>query len=77
MGVAALILLGLFSFVILVPCIGTAILGVGLLKKIGRYPSKTPAFQISTFMKLAVLEIISFGMMAMLYHILTDYGNSG
>jgi F0F1-type ATP synthase membrane subunit c/vacuolar-type H+-ATPase subunit K len=77
MGGAAYILLGLFIFVVCVPCIGIAILGFNLMEKMGRYPSKTPAFQISTFLKLAILEIIAFGMLATLYHLLADYGKGG
>ena len=77
MGAAAFILFGLFTFVILVPCLGIAILGWNLMERMGRYPSKTPAFQTSTFFKIFFLEVIGFGMLAMLYHLLTDYGKGG
>lgn len=69
-----LILLLVFIFVMGVPCVGTAILGSRLMNRLGRYPSKTPAIQINIIAKLVALEIISFGMLTMLYHVLSDYG---
>lgn len=69
-----LILLLIFIFIMAVPCIGTVILGSRLMDRLGRYPSKTPAIQVNTIAKLVALEIISFGMLTMLYHVLSDYG---
>ena len=77
MFVAALILLAMFTFVITVPCVGIAILGYKLMDKIGRYPSKTPAFQTNIVVKLFILEIIAFGMLSVLYHLLADYSKGG
>lgn len=68
-----LILLLVFTFVMAVPCIGTIILGSRLMDRLGRYPSKTPVIQINTIAKLVALEVISFGMLTMLYHVLSDY----
>jgi len=70
---AMFVLIGIFVVIILVPCVGIAILGVNLMEKIGRYPSKTSAFQTSTFIKLFILEIISFGMLILTFHMLGDY----
>lgn len=74
---AILFLLMAFIVVVWLPCLGVAILGVRLMERMGRYPSKTPVFQMNTFLKLAVLEIIAFGLLATLYHLLADYGKSG
>ncbi len=72
-----LILFLVFAFIMGVPCIGTAILGSKLMNRIGRFPSKTPAIQTNIIAKLVALEIISFGMLTMLYHVLSDYGQGG
>ena len=71
---AAFILFGIFLFVIALPCIGAAILGWKLANRLAYHPSKTPAIQLSVVFKLVLLEIISFGLLLMLYHILADYG---
>jgi len=74
---AALILIGIFSVIILLPCIGISILGTNLMEKIGRYPSKTPAFQINTFIKIFILEIISFGLLILVFFVLSEYSKGG
>ena len=48
-------------FLISIPCISVAIIGYRMITKLGRYPSKTPEIQMSIFIKLVVIELISFG----------------
>jgi len=71
---AAFILIGMFLFIIGIPCIGVAILGTNLANRIAFHPSKTPAIQLSVMLQLFILEIISFGLLSLLYHLLADYG---
>lgn len=72
--IAALMLIGVFIFVIGLPCVGTAFLGVKMVKRLANYPSKTPVIHLSVVSQLVVLELISFGLLLLLYHILADYG---
>ncbi len=72
--VAALILIGIFIFVIGIPCVGVALLGTKMVKRLANYPSRTPAIHLSVVSKLVVLELISFGLLLLLYHVLADYG---
>ncbi|MDP8265943.1 MAG: hypothetical protein P9M07_03250 [Candidatus Aceula meridiana] len=72
--IASLILVLSFFVVIALPCIGVCVLGWKLARRIAFYPSKTPAIQLSILLKLTLLEIISFSLLLILYHILADYG---
>ncbi len=72
--IAALVLVFIFAIVIGIPCVGTVLLGRRLLNRLANYHSKTPAIQLSVVSQLILLEIISFGFLLLLYHILADYG---
>lgn len=74
---AVFILVGIFATIILIPCIGISILGTHLMERIGRYPSKTPAFQVNTFIKIFILEIISFGLLIAVFHVLSSFSKGG
>jgi len=58
-GAAVVFVLVMDSFMIL-PCIGIGWIGVRLINKLGRFPSKTPAIQLGVMFQLIVLEVISF-----------------
>ena len=74
---SALILLGLFVLIVAIPCVGVSILGCKLANRLSFYPSKTPAIQIGILWKLILLQIISFSLLLILYHVLADYGKEG
>lgn len=74
---AGLLLIGIFVVIVGIPCVGVSILGWKLAKRLSFYPSKTPAVQMDIIAKLVVLEIISFSLIFMLYHVLSDYGKAG
>ena len=51
------IFLGIISF----PCILVTRIGYRMINKLGQFPSKTPEIQMSIFLKLIIIEVISFG----------------
>lgn len=67
---AAVVFILIFFVVMLIPCVGVAWLGSKLINKLGRYPSKTPALQISIIFRLAVLEVVSFTLLLVFFKIL-------
>ena len=60
----------IFFVLIAVPCVGVAWLGTKLINELGRYPSKTPAIQLSIVLKLTVLEIGSWTMLLLFFRVL-------
>ena len=70
MGSAAAIFVAIFFVLVLIPCIGIAWIGTRLINKLGRYPSKTPAIQLSVVLQLAVLEIGSWTLILLFFKIL-------
>ena len=66
---ATFILIGLFFIIIMGPCFAVAVMGYKTIEEMGRYPSKTPFIQMGIFWKLVPLEIISFLLLLVFYHI--------
>ena len=64
-----LLFITIMLVLISVPCISVAIIGYQMITKLGRYPSKTPEIQMSIFIKLVVIESISFGFIYIFYKI--------
>ena len=60
----------IFAFIIMVPCIGIAWIGRNLIEQLGRYPSKTPAVQMSILLKLVILEVVSFSLILLFFKML-------
>jgi len=60
----------IFFILIAIPCVGIAWLGSRLINRLGRYPSKTPAIQMSVVFKLTVLEIVSWTLLLLFFKIL-------
>ena len=50
----------IFTFIVLVPCVLVMLMGKKMIQQLGRYPSKTPAIQMSIFVQLVVIEIVTF-----------------
>lgn len=67
----ALIFLVIFYALMLLPCVGIGWLGWDLLWKLGHYPSKTPAIQMSVLFKLVVLEIVSMTLLLAFFKVLS------
>ena len=72
---AGLVLIGLFFLIINLTCAAMVWLGVRFFDQMGRYPSKTPAIQLSVFWKLIVVEIITMFLLLAVYHALVDYSH--
>ncbi len=68
-----LTLITIIFIMIAIPCTAAAILGYKMLKKLSYYPSKTPAIQTGIFLKLVFVEVISFGLLLIFYHMLETY----
>ncbi|HBG62537.1 MAG: hypothetical protein A2Y03_08195 [Omnitrophica WOR_2 bacterium GWF2_38_59] len=58
-----------YAVIIIVPCIIVALLGNKMIGDLGRYPTKTPAIQMSIVWKLIVTEIITFVLLIMFYNV--------
>lgn len=67
----ALIFIAIFYVLMLVPCVGIGWLGYDLLNRLGRYPSKTPAIQLSMLFKLIVVEVLSFTLLLVFFKLMT------
>ena len=59
----------IFFIVIAIPCVGIAWIGWGLLSRLGQYPSKTPAIQLSIVIKLVLLEVVSATLIMLFFQI--------
>jgi TRAP-type C4-dicarboxylate transport system permease small subunit len=68
---AAAVFVIIFYVLILIPCIGIGWLGWDLLSRLGRYPSKTPAIQLSVLFKLVVIEVLSMTLILAFFKALT------
>ena len=55
------ILIVIFLILMAIPCVGTALIGRRMIRELGQHPSKTPFIQMSIFLKLVILELLSFG----------------
>lgn len=60
----------IFAVLIAIPCIGIAWIGSRFIEKLGRYPSKTPAIQMSVVVKLVFLEIVSWTLLLLFFKVL-------
>lgn len=69
-GGAGFIFALIFFVLIAIPCVGVAWLGTKMINQLGRYPSKTPAVQMSIVLKLTVLEIGSWTMLLLFFKVL-------
>lgn len=63
----AFIFVMIFFFLIAIPCVGMGWLGVNLINRLGQFPSKTQAIQMSVMLKLIVIEIVSITLILMFF----------
>ena len=68
-SVAALFIL-IFFVLILIPSLSVGWLGYKLIDRLGRYPSRTPAIQLSVLVKLVVVEVVSLTLLLLLFKVL-------
>ncbi|OGX24728.1 MAG: hypothetical protein A3D10_06835 [Omnitrophica WOR_2 bacterium RIFCSPHIGHO2_02_FULL_48_11] len=70
MGSVAFIFIIIFIVLMGIPCVGVAWIGTRLINQLGRYPSRTPAIQLSVVLKLVVLEVVSWTLLLLFFKIL-------
>ena len=70
---AGLILVTIVFLIIVVPCIFIAVLGSKMLNKLAYFPSKNPAIQKDVCFWIVLVEIASFTLLIMFYHVFADY----
>lgn len=71
MGSTAFTFILIFWVVMLIPCVGISWIGKNLIEQLGRYPSKTPAIQMSVLFKLVVIEVVSMTLLIILLKVLS------
>jgi hypothetical protein len=69
---AAIFFIMIFYILMLIPCIGIGWIGYKLITNLGRYPSKTPAIQMSILFQLVVVEVASLTFLLAFFKILSD-----
>lgn len=70
--VAGLIFVGLFFLFIAVPVALIAYFGFRMITKLGQFPSKTPAIQLSVFWQLVIIEIVAVVLIMTFYQMLAE-----
>lgn len=74
---AAVTLITILIVIVGLPCVAVAWLGSRMINKLGYFPSKNPAIQTSIFLQLLVIEIFSFTLLFLFYHVFVDYSKGG
>lgn len=64
--------IGIFLFMVGVPCLVVAFLGTRLIDHLGHHPSRSAKLQMSVCIQLLITEILTFLMLALFYHIFSD-----
>jgi len=67
---AALAFVAIFFILITIPCVGVGWVGYRLMTRLGRFPSKTPAIQMSVLFKLIILEVVSWTLLLLFFKVL-------
>ena len=67
-----LIFIGLVLVIVGFPCLMVSILGARMINHIGQFPSKSSRLQMVVCVQLLVVEIISFSILALFFHIFSD-----
>lgn len=66
------ILGAVFSVIVLVPCILVMLIGRKTINKLGQYPTRTPAIQMSIFLQLVAIEIVGFFSLLAFYNFFSN-----
>jgi hypothetical protein len=56
----AVIFFCVFGAVVLIPCVCCGWLGVKMINRLGRFPTKTPVISLSIFIPLVLIELATF-----------------
>jgi hypothetical protein len=67
-----LVFILMFSTLMAVPCVGTAILGSSLIQNLGQFPSKSAKFQMRSAMPLLSVMIVSYGLFILFFYYFCD-----
>lgn len=70
MTTAAWAFIVIFYVLILIPSISVTWVGFKMITRLGQYPSKTPAIQLSIMFKLIVIEVVSFTLLLTFFKVL-------
>ncbi len=68
---ASAIFILIFYIIILIPCIGVGWVGFRMITRLGRYPSKSRAIQMSVLLQLLVIEVVSFSLIVGFFKVLS------
>jgi hypothetical protein len=66
------IFIGIFFVIVGLPCIFVGILGTRLIDYIGVHPSKSSPMQLKVTLQLIVVQMISFLILAVFFHMFSD-----
>lgn len=66
------VFIGIFLFMVGVPCLIAAFLGTHLIDHLGQHPSRSGKLQMSVCIQLLITEILTFFMLAMFFRIFSD-----
>ena len=58
-----------FGLIIGLPCFFVTVLGSKMVNDLGNFPTKTAKIQVGVLWKLFIVEIVSFLMLAVFFHI--------
>jgi hypothetical protein len=70
MNETAVVFIFIFLVLMAIPCAGVAVIGYRLITRLGTFPSKTPALQMSVLLRLIVLEVVSFTLLLVFFKVL-------
>ena len=57
-----------YAVLIIVPCILVVLLGRKMINQLGYFPTRTPIIQMSIFLKLVIVEVVTFVLLIGFYH---------
>lgn len=58
-----------FIFIIGLPCFFVSYLGTKMINDLGNFPTKTAKIQVGILWKLLIVEVFSFGLFVLFFHI--------
>lgn len=64
--------IGVFLFVIGVPCFLTAWIGTKLIEQLGTWPSRSARLQMGICVQLFLVQVVSFIMLALVLHVFSN-----
>ena len=65
----AIIVVLVFSVIIAIPCTAVAMIGTRMINDLGNFPTKSAQIQSSACWKVLLIEIVSFFLLSVFFHI--------